>query len=89
MVLEIVGMFPNIQAKDWGTSLIDDTSHEGILLVLCGGDEKLTIRSNGEPGPAASEAGGGGRVELGLHFVEGTEVGVDLLLDGADGGGVA
>lgn len=89
LVLEVVRMFPDVQAKDWGTGVLDDTGHEGILLILSGGDEKLTVRSDGEPGPAASEAGGGGGVELGLHFVEGTEVGVDLVLDGADGGGVA
>lgn len=43
LVLEVVGMLPYIEAKDGGSGLFDNTGHEGILLVLGGGDEKLTI----------------------------------------------
>lgn len=33
LVFQVVGVFPNIQAKDWELNLIADTLHERIVLV--------------------------------------------------------
>lgn len=81
-------MFPDVQTEDRGSRLGDDSLHEGVFLVGGGGDEKLSISADAEPGPAGTEASGGGGVELGLHLVKAAEIVIDLGLDGTDGGNV-
>jgi len=49
-VLEIVGMFPDVDAVDGGTA-----GHQGGVLVGEGFDEKFSVFGSSEPGPAASE----------------------------------
>ena len=49
-MLEIVGVFPNVDAVDGGA-----TSHEGGVLVGEGFNEKFSVFAATEPSPTASE----------------------------------
>lgn len=74
-------MFPDVKAENGGARLVDDTSHERVFLVLGRRNEEFSVSAYGKPGPSTSEACRGSRIELGLHFIEGTEVGIDFILD--------
>ena len=49
-MLEIVGVFPHVDAVDGGA-----TSHQGRVLVGEGFDEKFSVFATTEPSPTASE----------------------------------
>lgn len=82
-------MFPDVQTKDRGSRLGDDSLHEGVLLVGGGGDEKLAIGADAEPGPSGTETSGGGGVELSLHLIKAAEIAIDFGFDGTHRGDVS
>ena len=71
LVVEVVGVFPDVEAEDWGFAF-------GQRGVLVGGafDGQLALVGD-EPGPAAAEPLGGGVVKQFLELLEAAEGGVD------------
>src|SRR5437764_9676198 len=65
LVLEVVGMFPDVEAEDRRAPL-----HERAVLVGRGLDAQRSAAVQGEPGPAAAEAARGRLGELVLERVE-------------------
>ena len=83
LVLEVVGMLPNVKAEDGEHDLIKDALHERIVLV--GRADQLELVAglvDADPDPARSEegAGSGTSLELLLHLIHGAEGLVDELL---------
>jgi hypothetical protein len=83
LVLEVVGMLPNIQSEDGEHNLVSDALHERVVLV--GSADELELVSglvDADPDPAGSEEGTGGSagLKLLLHLVHGAEGLVDELL---------
>src|SRR5688572_887830 len=62
LVLEVVGVLPNVEAEDRGPAL-------GDRAILVGGvlDPELATPLDAEPCPAAAEATSGGRGDLGFE----------------------
>ena len=74
LVVEVVGVLPDIQAKDWFVS-----EHDGGVLVGGGADMEFAFGVEAEPRPAGAEAGGGLVGELFFEALEGAEGGIDAL----------
>ena len=70
LVLQVVGMLPNVESEDGGAFAIDVARHEGAVLVGCGADAEGAVGFNTEPGPTGTEAGSCGVGELLLEFGE-------------------
>ncbi len=83
LVLEVVGMLPNVKAEDGEHDLIKDALHERIVLV--GRADQLELVAglvDADPDPASSEEGArsGTSLEFLLHLIHGAEGLVDELL---------
>src|SRR5205814_17800 len=61
LILEIVGMFPDVDTQDRLLVL-----HGGSVLVRCAGDGQLAVVID-QPGPTAAEAANTRSLELGLE----------------------
>src|SRR5579864_5070590 len=79
LVLQIIGMLPDVVAEDGEQAL-----REGRILVGGGDDLELAAGEN-HPTPTGAELLGGGFVEGLLERLEIAEVGGDLIGDGASG----
>ena len=77
VVLEVVGVLPDVVAEDGVEAL-----QMRVVLVGSGDDLQLAALPD-EPAPAGAELLGGGFIELLGEVGKGTEVSVDLLLDDA------
>src|SRR5579875_4049729 len=84
LVFEIVGMLPHVVAQD-GIAAI----HEGAVLIGRADDLQLPALVQQQPGPAGAEALQTGIVERRLELIEGPELLLDGLGDGAGGGAAA
>src|SRR5690348_16202625 len=74
LVLEVVRVLPDIQAEDRGRLPV----HDRVVLVRRADDRELAAVVD-QPGPAGTEAGAAGRVELLLELLEVAEGLVDRL----------
>lgn len=83
LVIEVVGMFPDIETEDGnaGTSG-DGIAHLGIILIGGGANGDRAIRFDDQPCPAGAKSAGGGGGKLFFEFVEAAEGGLDLIGEG-------
>jgi hypothetical protein len=90
LVVQIVGVFPDINAQDWRAFATGDgLAHERAVLVGGGGDAQLLVGADDQPGPAAAEARGTGLFHLGFQLVETAESGIDRIGELAGRSGTA
>ena len=73
LVVEVVGMFPHIQAENRGA-----TFGQGRVLIGATFEDELSL-VDGQPRPAAAESGRGRIGEFFLEVVQATEFGIDGL----------
>src|SRR5918993_5772257 len=81
LVLEVVGVLPDVVAKYREARGLDDPGHQRVVLVRGGDNGELAVRADDHPGPAGAEPAHAGLVELGLQRIEPTEGVVDRLGD--------
>jgi hypothetical protein len=81
LMLEVVRVFPNVQAHDGvhdlidTGSILDDTLHERIVLIGCADNfqtegSRVGIDTKPDPATAKERARSGGGIELGNHGLE-------------------
>ena len=69
LVIEVVGVFPDIETEDGRAGAIDDAgTHARVVLVGCRTDAQLAV-VDAQPRPAGSEPRGTGGAERLLEFV--------------------
>src|SRR5918994_3235688 len=81
LVLEVVGVLPDVVAEYRKAGRLDDPGHQGVVLVRRGDDGELAVRADNYPDPAGAEPAHAGLVELGFQCVEPTKGVVDRLGD--------
>src|SRR5215203_5753045 len=52
LVLQVVGVLPDVVAKHRVTGRLDDPGHQRVVLVRCGDHRKPAVRTDDDPGPA-------------------------------------
>ena len=77
LVLQVIGVFPHIEAEDGGASLFHRAEHQRIVLIRRGADEQTFVFADTEPGPAGAEHAFGGGAEFIFKFIERTELGIN------------
>jgi hypothetical protein len=79
LILEVVGVLPNVEAEQRRAPLDAGEIHQGVVLVGGAGDREPSIGAADQPGPAGAEPPRRRLVEGGLHRLQGAEAGVDGL----------
>lgn len=74
LVVDVPGVLPGVDAKDWESLVLDRVSGVGVLV-----DGDALVLVDGEVAPAAAEDGGGLLGELVLELLEVAEVLVDEI----------
>jgi hypothetical protein len=77
LILQIIGMFPNIEPKYGCSSHFGDSSHEWIILIGCGRNEKAFIFGNTKPNPSRPKNAFSGIVEFFFEFIMATKFCID------------
>src|SRR5690348_12202251 len=77
LVLQVVGVLPDVDAQQWPAAL-----RQGRILVGRAGDDQLAVGGD-QPRPAAAEPLHGVVLELGLERVEAAEVALDGVAERA------
>ena len=73
LVVEVVGVFPDVEGKEGLEALGDRVVRAGLL-----GDDEGAVEGCGEPDPAGAEEGDAFGDEVGLEGVEGAPLLLDL-----------
>src|SRR5258705_12206212 len=76
-VIDVIGVFPDVTAEDGGGAM-----HQRTFAIGCLGDFELAVLHR-QPAPAGAELADAGGGEIGLEFLESTEVLGDLLFQTA------
>src|SRR6266550_962457 len=74
LVLEIIGVFPNIHAKDWLVAI-----HERAVLIRGGNDFELPALVLNKPRPAAAETTRPGSCKFLFEIVKAAKGGFDVI----------
>jgi hypothetical protein len=82
LVLEVVSVFPDVEAKNGEHDRVGDALHQGVVLVGRAHELQL-IPGDADPNPSRTKegAGRGTRLERGLHLVQRSEGFIDGSLE--------
>mmetsp|Transcript_3838 Transcript_3838/g.5723 ORF Transcript_3838/g.5723 Transcript_3838/m.5723 type:complete len:244 (-) Transcript_3838:67-798(-) len=84
LVLQVVGVFPHIQSKNWEHNLVGNSLHQRIVLVRSSNQLELVsglIDTDPDPSGSKESSGSSACRELGLHLVQRSERLVDEFLE--------
>ena len=77
LIVEVIGVFPNVQTDDWGSGIVGNPFHQGRILIWRGGDSQGSVIPFDQPCPPRSESREGCLGERFFHGVQAAESGSD------------
>lgn len=88
LIVEIIGVFPDVDAKDWGAFDSGDCfAHQGVILICGGADFEFSVAEI-QPSPTGTEATEASGVDFFFELIDIAEGSGDGFGEFADGFGV-